>query len=108
MVLPGFGPRPCSYEVMAAAGCPRRRPTGLSQVNPSLEDGWCMGQAAAARNIASKRALLEHSLRENRALLRDFIISVVYADFGERNFIGNLIKALNRSNLVLPVELDFR
>ena len=76
MVLPGFGPRPCSYEVMAAAGCPRRRPSGLSQVNPSLEDDWCMGQAAAARNIASKRALLEHSLRKNRALLRDFIISV--------------------------------
>ena len=48
MILPGFGPRPCSYEVMAAAGCPRRRPTGLSQVNPGLEDGWCMGQAAAA------------------------------------------------------------
>lgn len=76
MILPGFGPRPCSYEVMAAAGCPRRRPTGLSQVVPSLEDDWCMGQAAAARNIASKRALLEHSLRKNRALLRDFIISV--------------------------------
>ncbi len=51
MVLPGFGPRPCSYKVMAAAGCPRRRPTGLSQVNPGSEDGWCMGQAAAARTL---------------------------------------------------------
>lgn len=51
MILPGFSPRPCSYEVMAAAGCPRRRPTGLLQVNPGLEDGWCMGQAAAARKL---------------------------------------------------------
>ena len=76
MILPGFGLRPCSYEVMAAAGCPRRRPTGHSQVNPSLEDGWCMGQVAAARNIVPKRALLKHSLRKNRGLLRDFIISV--------------------------------
>lgn len=76
MILPGFGLRLCSYEVMAAAGCPRRRPTSHSQVNPSLEDGWCMGQAAAARNIVPKRTLLEHSLRKNRALLRDFIISV--------------------------------
>ena len=81
MILPGFGPRPCSYEVMAAAGCPRRRPTGHSQVNPGLEDGWCMGQAAAASNIASKRALLEHSLRNSRALLRDFIISVGVSRF---------------------------
>lgn len=51
MFLPGFGPRPCSYEVMAAAGCPRRRSTSLSQVDPESEDGWCTGQAAAAKTM---------------------------------------------------------
>lgn len=35
-----------------------------------------MRQAVATRSTMSKRALLKHSLRENHAQLRDFIISV--------------------------------
>lgn len=76
MFLPGFGPRPCSYEVMAAAGCPRRRSTSLSQVDPESEDGWCTGQAAAAKTMHRSASFPNIIPRKNGPLLRGFIISV--------------------------------
>ena len=64
MFLPGSVPRPCSYEVMAGAGCPRRRPTGHFKVSPARRRRLVYGSGRRRKYDTAKRALPLHCLRK--------------------------------------------